>query len=119
MNHFSGNIETLTNKNKNYRKVLYTSNNVQLVMMNLKPNEEIGMEIHKKIDQFIRIEKGTGVAIIDGHQHKLTDGSALIIPMNTKHNIINTSKTKHMTLYTIYSPPEHKDGLIQKIKPKE
>lgn len=111
------NIEKATLNNKNYRKVINTTPNQQLVLMSLKPNVEIGMEKHQKTTQFIRIESGKGLAIINGKKIKLQDGSIVVIPPNTLHNIINTSKTKRLQLYTIYSPPEHKDGLIQKDKP--
>lgn len=111
------NIEKATLNNKNYRKVINTTPNQQLVLMSLKPNVEIGMEKHQKTTQFIRIESGKGLAIINGKKIKLQDGSIVVIPPNTLHNIINISKTKRLQLYTIYSPPEHKDGLVQKDKP--
>lgn len=108
-------IEKATKENKNFRKVLYTAKNSQLVVMSLKPGEEIGEEVHE-LDQFIRIEKGKGKAILDDVEHKIKDDYAIVIPAGTKHNIINTSKDDEMKLYTIYSPPEHRDGVIHKTK---
>jgi mannose-6-phosphate isomerase-like protein (cupin superfamily) len=116
MTDFYGNIEKLTLKNKNYRKVLATTKNMQLVLMSLKPLEEIGTEVHKHTSQFMRIEKGSCVAIIGSKKIKLKDDDFIIIPPNTKHNIINNSKTEKLKLYSIYTPPEHKPGLIQKRK---
>ena len=120
---FYENVEKTTLKNDNYRKVEYTHpKGMQFVLMSLKPGVEIGMEIHKDHDQFIRIEKGDGIAQIKKGDkiktYKLSDGFAIIIPSGTYHNIINTGKTK-LKLYSVYTPPEHKDGLIQKEKPFE
>ncbi len=119
MNILHGDIEKLTLKNKNYRKVLNTTPNQQLVLMSLKPKEEIGMEIHKKVTQFIRIEKGNVMAIIgkneDQKKYKLKDDSFITIPPNTYHNIINIGTTD-VKLYSIYSPPNHKPGTIHKTK---
>ena len=121
---FVVNIEDETLINKNYRKVLYTSTNLygmQLVVMNLKPEEEIGMEKHPSTDQFIRIEKGEATVIIGKTKkevYTLKNTDAIVIPANTWHNVINVSHTKDLKLYTIYSPPEHTPGTIQKIKPK-
>lgn len=106
-------IEKDTLKNKNFRKVLYTGKNSQLVLMSLRPKEEIGMEVHKTVDQFFRFEKGEGKVIIDGMAHKVKDGDAVIVPAGAKHNIINTSKKLELKLYTIYSPPEHMDGVVR------
>jgi len=111
---YVNNIEKDTLENSNFRKVLYTSKHSQLVVMNLKPGEDIGEEIHE-LDQFIRIEKGTGKAVLDGVEHNIEDDWAIIIPEGTKHNIINTGEGE-MKLYTIYSPPEHKDGVIRSTK---
>ena len=108
-------IEKATKENKNFRKVLYTAKNSQLVVMSLKPGEEIGEEVHE-LDQFIRIEKGKGKAVLDAVEHKIKDDYAIVIPAGTRHNIINTSKDEEMKLYTIYSPPEHRDGVIHKTK---
>ena len=107
-------IEKATKENDNFRKVLYTAKNSQLVVMSLKPGEEIGMEVHD-LDQFIRIEKGEGKAILDGVEHKIEDDYAIVIPAGTNHNVINTGD-KEMKLYTVYSPPEHKDGVVRKTK---
>ena len=104
------NIEKLTTENQNFRQVLYTAKNCQLVLMALKPGEEIGMEVHH-LDQFFRIEQGTGEAILDGVKSAIGDGSAIIVPAGTDHNIINTGKTP-MKLYTIYAPPNHRDGVV-------
>ena len=116
MKGFFGNIEKDTVKNKNFRKVLYTSKHCQLVLMSLKPKEEIGMEVHPDNDQFLRFEKGKGRCLIDGHSYKLEDGVAVIVPAGAKHNIINTSATEELKLYTIYSPAHHKDGIVRKTK---
>ena len=108
-------IEKVTKENKNFRKVLYTAKNSQLVVMSLRPGEEIGEEVHE-LDQFIRIEKGKGKAVLDGVEHKIEDDYAIVIPAGARHNIINTSKDKEMKLYTIYSPPEHRGGVVHKTK---
>ena len=110
------NIEDKTLQNENFREVLYTAQHSQLVLMSLLPNEEIGMEVHEIVDQFIRVESGTGKAILNGEEHDLSDGVAVIVPAGTKHNIINTSSDKKMKLYTVYSPAHHKDGTIHKTK---
>ncbi len=96
--------------------MLYTAEHSQLVLMSLKPKEEIGMEVHKKNDQFFRCEKGQGKCVIDGHEYKITDGSGFIVPAGARHNVVNTSKTADLKLYTIYSPPHHKDGIMYKTK---
>lgn len=112
------NIEQQTKNNSNYRQVVFTDN-LQLVLMSIKPKEEIGEEIHPHTDQFFRIESGKGKAIVDGKTYKLRDGVGLIIPKNTKHNIINTHSTKELKLYTIYAPPDHPADLIEKNKTQE
>jgi mannose-6-phosphate isomerase-like protein (cupin superfamily) len=109
-------IEKKTLQNEYFREVLYTAQHSQLVVMNLQPNEDIGLEIHDIVDQFIRIEEGEGIAIIDGKEHTLIDGFAIIIPAGTRHNIINTSSEKKLKIYTIYSPAHHKDKTIHKSK---
>ena len=114
-----GDLEKLTLKNKNYRKVINTTPNQQLVLMSLKPKEDIGMEIHKKVTQFMRIEQGTVMAIIgkDENQkkYKLKKDSFITIPPNTYHNIVNIGEDE-VKLYSIYSPPHHKPDTIQKTK---
>jgi len=113
---FVGDIEKLTLTNNNFRKVIYTGQHAQLVLMYLLPSEDIGMEVHETTDQFLRIEKGEGKVILNGEEHMLKDGSAIIVPAGTHHNIINTSPTNPMKLYTVYSPSHHKDGTIHKTK---
>ncbi len=109
------NIERDTLENNNFRKVLYTSGNMQLVVMSLKAGEEIGLETHPEHDQFIRVDKGDAKAILNGEQSALTDGSCVIIPAGVEHNIVNTGDGD-LKLYTIYSPPEHPDGTIHATK---
>ena len=113
---FVENIEELTITNNNFRKVIYTGQHAQLVLMSLLPNEEIGMEVHETTDQFLRIEKGEGKVIMNGEEHLIKDGSGIIVPAGTQHNIINTSSVNPMKLYTIYSPSHHKDGTVHKTK---
>ena len=108
------NIEKLSLENNNFRKVLYTDKNSQLVLMSLLAGEEIGEEIHD-VDQFLRVEKGTGTAILSDLPYNLADGSVIVVPAGTKHNIINTGADE-MKLYTLYMPPHHKDGIIHKTK---
>lgn len=110
------NIEEKTLQNEYFREVLYTAQHSQLVVMSLLPNEDIGLEVHEIVDQFIRIEEGEGRAILNGEEHNLTNGSAIVIPARTKHNIINTSSEKKLKLYTVYSPAHHKDKTIHKTK---
>ncbi|MEI6843185.1 MAG: cupin domain-containing protein [bacterium] len=109
------NIEKDSLENENFRKVLYTAPNSQLVLMSLLPEEDIGEETHH-LDQFLRIEQGTGKTVLNGVEYPLEDGSAIVVPAGTKHNIINTSKTEKMKLYTVYSPANHLDGTIHKTK---
>ena len=111
MKGFIVNIEQETLNNKNFRKVLYTALNSQLVVMSIAPKEEIGEEVHD-LDQFIRVEEGKGKAVLNDEEQEIMDGSAIVIPSGTKHNIINTSDSEDLKLYTIYSPPNHKDGTI-------
>ena len=103
-------IEEKTLGNENFREVLNTTDRSQLVVMTLQPGEEIGTEVHGDIDQFLRIEAGTGKAILDGKEYPLKDGSAVVVAAGVEHNIINTSKDQPLKLYTIYTPPEHPDG---------
>ncbi|MFC1787085.1 cupin domain-containing protein [Halobacteriota archaeon] len=116
MKGFTANIEKDTLKNENFRKVLYTSKHSQLVLMSLKPNEDIGMEVHSENDQFFRFEKGHGKCIIDGNEYEVGDDIAVVVPAGAKHNIINTSNTEELKIYTIYSPAHHKDGIIRATK---
>jgi len=110
------NIEEKTVDNNFFREVLFTAQRVQLVVMSLRPGEEIGLETHDDGDQFIRVEAGKGIAILDGEEHDLEDGSAVVIPAGVQHNIINNSPQQPLKLYTIYSPPEHPDGTVNKDK---
>ncbi|MDP2650494.1 MAG: cupin domain-containing protein [bacterium] len=109
------NIEKASLENEYFRKVLYTAKNSQLVVMSLKPGEDIGEEVHQ-LDQFIRCESGQGKAILDDIPHTITDGFAVIVPAGAKHNIINTSPEKPLKLYTLYSPPNHRDGVVHQTK---
>ena len=116
MSGYSINIEKKALAGDNFREVLYTTKRSQLVIMTLQPGEEIGMEHHEGHDQFIRVEQGEGVAILDGEKHVLEDGVAVVIPAGTEHNVINTSATSAMRLYTLYTPPEHPDGIVHATK---
>ena len=116
MKGYVDNIEKLTLENENFRKVLYTGKHSQLVLMSLKPNEDIGLEVHPNVDQFFRIEKGQGKVVIVGIEHEISDGVAVIVPAGSEHNVINTSATESLKLYTIYSPANHKDGTIHETK---
>lgn len=113
---FVGNIEKDTVKNSDFRKVLYTGKYSQLVLMSLRPGEEIGEETHDDVDQFFRFEAGEGAVVIDGVEHAVKDGCASIVPSGAKHNVINTSKKLDLKLYTIYSPPEHQDKIVRHTK---
>ena len=108
------NIEKVTKENTDYRRVLYTAHNSQLVLMNIRPGEEIGEEVHN-LDQFIRFETGTGKVVLDNVEHDVEAEHAVVIPAGTKHNVINTGDTE-LKLYTIYSPPEHQDGVMHRTK---
>ncbi|MBD3329421.1 cupin domain-containing protein [Candidatus Dojkabacteria bacterium] len=112
MKSFHSEIEEETLQNSNFRKVLFTANYMQLVVMNLKPGEDIGMEVHDTVDQFIRVEAGEGKAVLDGEEIPLKDGTAVVVTAGTEHNIVNTSKSEDMKLYTIYSPSNHPDGTV-------
>jgi mannose-6-phosphate isomerase-like protein (cupin superfamily) len=104
------NIEDITNKNQDFRQVLYTAGNVQLVVMSLKPKEEIGMEVHE-LDQFFRVEEGVGEAFLDGVLTVIRAGFAVLVPAGTKHNIVNTGNVP-LKLYTLYAPPNHRDHVV-------
>lgn len=116
MSGYKANIENLTLSNSFFRQVLFTSNQFQLVVMNLKPNEEIGFEIHNENDQFFRFEKGEGKVIINDTTYEVADGDVVIVPMGTNHNVVNTSSEQDLVFYTLYSPPHHKDKTIHKTK---
>jgi len=116
MSGYSINLEEKTLAGNNFREVLYTTPRSQLVIMTLQPGEEIGLEKHEGHDQFIRVEAGRGVAILDGERHALADGVAVVIPAGTEHNVVNTSDSEPMRLYTIYTPPEHPDGTVHATK---
>jgi len=115
MKGYTTNIEKVSLENENFREVLYTAKNSQLVIMSLKPGEDIGEEVHQ-LDQFIRCEAGQGKSVLEGIEHEMNDGDAVVVPAGTKHNIVNVSTTKPMKLYTVYSPPNHRDGVIHKTK---
>ena len=116
MKGFHGNIEQLTTDNQNFRKVLYTGQHLQLVLMSLKPGEEIGQEVHKENDQFFRVDAGEGKCWIDGNEYPLKDGDAIVVPAGAEHNIKNTHDSKALQLYTIYAPPHHKDQIVRATK---
>lgn len=116
MKGYHGQIEKLTLENDNFRKVLYTGKGSQLVLMALQPNEDIGMEVHTGNDQFFRFESGEGKVIIDGNEYVVGDGDAIVVPMGAEHNVVNTSATEMLKLYTIYSPAHHKDGIVRATK---
>lgn len=116
MKGFTTDIESATRANTNFRKVLYTAKHSQLVLMSLRPNEEIGMEVHPDNDQFFRFEMGQGKCIIDGNEYLVKDGDVIIVPAGAKHNIINVSASEDLKLYTIYSPAHHKDGVVRATK---
>lgn len=115
MNGYVANIEQEALANENFRKVLYTDERVQLVVMSLLPNEDIGEEVHQ-LDQFIRIEAGEGKSVLDREESVLKDGSVVIIPAGTKHNIVNTSAAAPLKLYTLYAPPNHPPGTVHATK---
>jgi mannose-6-phosphate isomerase-like protein (cupin superfamily) len=110
MKGFVKDIEGLAVKNEEFRQVLYTAKHCQLVVMALKPKEEIGAEVHK-LDQFFRVEEGTGEAVLDGVRTAIRTGFAVVVPAGTKHNIINTGSVP-LKLYTLYAPPNHRDGVV-------
>lgn len=110
---YKDNIENLTLKNEDFRHILYTAKYSQLVLMCLKPGEEIGLEVHDDGDQFFRFEKGEGKVTINETEYSVSDGDSVIVPAGSKHNVINSSSSEPLKLYTIYSPPHHKDGVIR------
>ena len=115
MKGFVDDIEGLTDKNKDFRRVLYTGKHVQLVLMSIRKGDEIGEEVHEDRDQFFRVESGKGEVVIDDESTKIRAGDGIIVPAGAKHNVINTGK-KRLKLYTLYGPPEHKDGIVEKTK---
>lgn len=116
MKGFKGNIEKETLENNNFRKVLYSGHHLQLVLMSLKAGEDIGEEIHKENDQFFRFESGHGKCVVDGNEYTVKSGDVLVIPAGAKHNIINLDPKTPLKMYTIYSPPHHKDGIVRATK---
>ncbi len=110
------NIEEITLKNENFRQVLFTSQHVQLVVMSLKPNEDIGIETHQIVDQFLRVEAGAGTVIMNGEERSIKAGDAFVVPAGVQHNVINSSAAEPLKLYSIYSPPHHKDGTVHTTK---
>jgi mannose-6-phosphate isomerase-like protein (cupin superfamily) len=116
MKGFHTNIEKDTLENTNFRKVIYTANHCQLVLMNLQPGEEIGTETHAENDQFLRFEGGKGKCYIDGNEYDVSDGFAVIVPAGAEHNVVNVSESDQLKIYTIYSPPHHKDGIVRSTK---
>jgi mannose-6-phosphate isomerase-like protein (cupin superfamily) len=117
MTGYVGPIEKATEKNKYFRQVLFTGKHLQLVLMSLQPKEEIGNEVHKRVDQFFRIEEGRAKFVFNGtEEHLVGAGGAVVVPAGTYHNVINTSPTKPLKLYTIYTPPQHPDGTVHKTK---
>jgi len=116
MTGYVGNIEKITEENEYFRQVIFTGKYAQLVVMCLQPNEEIGMEVHSTVDQFFRVETGEGKIVMNGEETAVSDGFAIVVPAGTQHNVINTSAEKSLKVYTIYTPPQHKDGVIHKTK---
>lgn len=119
MHGYVTNIERDTLANEDYRRVLYTGPNTQLVLMTLQPGDEIGQETHEEHDQFIRVEAGAGVVVLNGERHTLSDGVAVVIPAGVKHNVVNMSDDAPLRLYTLYSPPEHPHGTVHHTKADE
>ncbi len=116
MNGFKSNIEKDTVENDDFRKVLYTSHHLQLVLMSLKKGEEIGEEVHEDNDQFFRFESGSGKCTIDEHEYDVKDGDVLIVPAGARHNVINVDSSTELKMYTVYAPPHHKDGIVRGTK---
>ncbi len=116
MRGYIANIEKLTLANNNFRTVLYTASHCQLVVMTIPPGSDIGEEVHKENDQFFRVEKGTGQVVIDGVTHEISDGMAIVVPAGATHNLVNTSPTESLRLYTLYSPPHHVDAIVHRTK---
>lgn len=115
MKGFVDDIEQLTEENTDFRRVLYTGKHLQLVLMALAPGEEIGEEVHEDRDQFFRVEEGEGAVMIDGKRHAIRDDDAIVVPAGARHNVVNTGK-ESLKLYTLYGPPEHRDGVVHRRK---
>lgn len=115
MSGYVTNIEEKTLENNKFRQVLFTAPYSQLVLMTLKPGEDIGLEVHNNVDQFFRVESGTGKAVLDGEEHEIKDGSAVVVSAGTEHNIVNQGE-EPLRLYTIYSPPNHPDGTVHETR---
>lgn len=115
MEGYKSNIEQETINNTNFRRVLYTAKNLQLVLMALQPGEEIGFEVHEN-DQFFRFESGSGKVLIDENSYPVEDGDAVIVPAGSRHNVINTGEEEILQMYTLYAPPHHKDGIVRATK---
>lgn len=113
---YVGNIEKETLSNANFRRVVFTGKYAQLVVMSLLPNEEIGLEVHPTVDQFFRVDAGEGKVVMNSEEHTLGNGDAIVVPAGTEHNVINTSASQLLKLYTIYSPPQHRDGTVHVTK---
>ncbi|MDO8576052.1 MAG: cupin domain-containing protein [bacterium] len=116
MKGYKENIEKLTLANENFRRVVYTAKHCQLVLMCLKPQEEIGLEVHEDTDHFFRFEAGEGKVVIDGVEQAVANGDAVIVPQGARHNVVNTSATVPLKLYTIYAPAHHRDGVVHATK---
>jgi mannose-6-phosphate isomerase-like protein (cupin superfamily) len=116
MKGYTTNIEKDTAGNNNFRKVVYTGKHLQLVLMSLEAGGEIGEETHNDTDQFFRVEKGKGKCFVDGHEYPLQEGDVLVVPAGAKHNVINTDNKEDLKLYTLYGPPQHKDGVVRATK---
>lgn len=116
MTSYVGSIETQTRKNTYFRQVLFTAAHTQLVVMCLKPGEEIGQEVHPHVDQFFRVEQGEATFVFEKEEHLVRDGDAVVVAAGTQHNVLNRSKTTPLQLYTLYSPPNHPDGTLHRTK---
>jgi mannose-6-phosphate isomerase-like protein (cupin superfamily) len=116
MKGYVGPIEKLTLENENFREVLFTGKFCQLVVMSIKPGEDIGMEVHEHVDQFFRIDAGQAKVVMDGEESEVGDGDAIVVPAGTEHNVVNISDKDDLKLYTIYSPPNHPEGTVHKTK---
>ena len=113
---FVADLGPAARKNMDFRRVLYTGSYSQLVLMRLRPAEDIGEEVHSDVDQFFRVEEGEGIAVIDGTRYTIRTGSGVVVPAGAKHNLINTSRTLDLKLSTIYAPPEHRDQIVRRSK---